>query len=125
VLFFLVPRVFAFAFNIVKKFLDEYTLSKIFIYKSDRKKWLPVLLENIDASQLPLYYGGTMVDADNNDDPKCAHKISWGGKVPKEMYIDRCDDHLNNNDTFKEVTIKKGHKLKLEFNCADSGCFLK
>lgn len=67
------PRVFAFAFGIVKKFLNAYTLSKIQIYKSDQKKWLPKILEKVDISQVPLYYGGTMTG--ENGDPKCLNKV--------------------------------------------------
>lgn len=70
---FSVPKVFAIVFNIVKKFLDEYTLSKIMIYKNESKKWLPKMLEHVDPSQLPKYYGGTQTDEDG--DPKCMHKV--------------------------------------------------
>lgn len=72
--FFAAPRVFAFAFGIVKKFLNAYTLSKIQIYKSDQKKWLPKILEKVDISQVPLFYGGTMTG--ENGDPKCLNKVS-------------------------------------------------
>lgn len=69
------PRVFAFAFSIVKKFLNAYTLSKIQIYKSDQKKWLPKILEKVDISQVPLFYGGTMTG--ENGDPKCLNKVRF------------------------------------------------
>lgn len=72
----LVPKVFAIVFNIVKKFLDEYTLSKIMIFKNDSKKWLPKMLEHVDRSQIPKYYGGTQTDEDG--DPKCTHKVNDG-----------------------------------------------
>lgn len=70
---FIVPKVFAIVFNIVKRFLDEYTLSKILIFKQDSKKWLPKLLDHVDPSQLPKYFGGTQTDEDG--DPKCMHKV--------------------------------------------------
>lgn len=44
------------------------------IYKSDRKKWLPAILERVDESQLPAYFGGTLTDEDGN--PKCVTKVS-------------------------------------------------
>lgn len=116
------PKIFSFAFNIVKKFLDEYTLSKISIYKADQKKWLPAILDKVDASQLPQFYGGNLTDADGN--PKCIEKICWGGKVPKELYVAK-EEHFNNNNTFKETVIKKGSKMKLYFDVVDEGCFLK
>lgn len=70
---FAVPKVFAFVFNIVRKFLDEYTLSKIHIYKQESNKWLPDLLEQVDKSQIPQYFGGTMTDPDGS--PKCMTKV--------------------------------------------------
>jgi len=116
------PKVFAFAFNVVKKFLDEYTLSKIQIYKSDRNKWLPAILDKVDPENLPKYFGGEMTDADGN--PRCESKICYGGRVPKELYIKK-DDGLGNNNTHTEAVIKKGGKIKLEFVCNEPGCFLK
>lgn len=68
------PKVFAIVFNIVKRFLDEYTLGKILIFKHDSKKWLPKMLEHVDASQIPKYFGGTQTDEDG--DPKCMHKVT-------------------------------------------------
>ena len=56
------------------KFLDEYTIGKIHIYKSDRKKWLPAILERVDASQIPKYYGGDLTDADGNI--QCLEKVN-------------------------------------------------
>lgn len=65
---------FAIAFNAVKRFLNEITISKINILKRDPKKWQTVLLNNIPADQLPKAYGGEMVDPDGN--PKCTMKVS-------------------------------------------------
>lgn len=59
----------------MKKFLDEYTISKIFLFKSDSKKWLPKILELVDESQLPKCFGGTMTDPDGN--PKCITKVIY------------------------------------------------
>lgn len=116
------PKVFAFAYNMVKKFLGEYTIDKIKIYKSDQNKWLPAILDRCPASQIPKYFGGSQTDDDGN--PKCEKKLCWGGKVPKSMYTSK-EDSFNNNLTFTETEIKKGGKLKLVFDCEDSGCFLK
>uniref|UniRef100_A0A336MG47 CSON000939 protein n=1 Tax=Culicoides sonorensis TaxID=179676 RepID=A0A336MG47_CULSO len=119
------PKVFAFAFNIVKKFFDEYTLSKIQIYRADRNKWLPVLLEKVDKSQLPKYLGGELTDDDGN--PRCEKIICFGGRVPKELYVTQDDGFIsNNNETvYEEAIIKKGGQLKLQFECTEPGCYLK
>jgi len=73
------PTIFSFFFNIVKQFLDEYTISKINLYNSNQSKWLPAILERVHPSVLPKYYGGEMTDPDGN--PKCVGKICWGGKI--------------------------------------------
>lgn len=119
----LAPKVFAFAFNIVKKFLDEYTLSKIQIFKADIKKWQPVLMERVDASNLPQHYGGTKVD--ENGDPKCGAFIKWGGKVPKDSYKSKDTATEDPNAEFVETHIKKGGRLKMDFESKSAGCFLK
>ena len=50
------PMLFAALYAIVKGFLDERTRSKIRIHSSN---WQPVLLEAIDAENLPTFLGGT------------------------------------------------------------------
>ncbi|XP_070492722.1 SEC14-like protein 4 [Chironomus tepperi] len=116
------PKIFSFGFNIIKKFLDEYTLSKISIYKHNKHKWLPAILERVDAASLPVYFGGELTDKDGN--PKCLEKICWGGKIPKKFYISE-EDTFNNTSTYKTTVVKKGSKLKLHFEVEDSGVFLK
>lgn len=118
----LAPKIFSFAFNIVKKFLDEYTISKINIYKHNQSKWLPAILERVDASYLPKYYGGELTDSDGNI--KCLEKIHWGGKIPKSFYITE-EDSYNSTSSYQTVYVKKGSKLKLNFDVEDSGVFLK
>jgi hypothetical protein len=58
---------------VVKNFLNDYTLKKIQIIKSDRGKWLPVLLEAIDCDELPVHFGGTLTDPDGN--PRYTTKV--------------------------------------------------
>jgi hypothetical protein len=116
------PKIFSFAFSIVKKFLDEYTLSKINIYKQNRNKWLPAILERVDKSHLPAHYGGALTDSDGN--PKCVEKICWGGKVPKSYYITE-EDSYNNTTSYQTVVVKTGSKLKLNFEVEDSGVYIK
>lgn len=57
----------------VKRFLNDYTLGKISIYKSDPRKWMKVLRENIPLDILPKYFGGDLVDPDG--DSKCPSKV--------------------------------------------------
>lgn len=75
---------FAIAFSVVRKFLNEYTLGKIQIFKNDPKKWKKALLENIDENNLPKYYGGELVDPDGN--PKYTSKV-WHFKTEFNLVI--------------------------------------
>lgn len=97
-------------------------MSKIMIFKQGSDKWLPKMLEHVDASQIPKYFGGTMTDEDG--DPKCKTKICWGGRIPKDMYNKRNEDKDNNNENYVDTTINKGGKLKLEFQCDTPGSVL-
>ncbi|KAF6206778.1 hypothetical protein GE061_018014 [Apolygus lucorum] len=122
-MFLLVPKVFAFAFSLVKNLLNDYTLSKIHIYKSEPHKWKPVLLENIAPDQLPEIYGGTMVDPDGN--PSCPSKVKPGGKVPKSFYLKNQIVENDRKDEYKFTTVKKGDKLCLDFDVDTPGSFLR
>lgn len=113
------PKVFAFAFSVAKKFMNEYTLSKIQIYKTDRAKWQEAILSNIPRDQLPVYFGGTLKDPDGN--PKLGTKICLGGKIPREMYVANTDKDKENLTT---VTIKKGGKLELDMPASEMGSVL-
>nr|XP_033185047.1 SEC14-like protein 2 isoform X3 [Bombus vancouverensis nearcticus] len=113
------PKVFAFAFSVTKKFMNEYTLSKIQIYKSDPARWQTAIFSNIDRDQVPAFFGGTLKDPDGN--PKLGTKICLGGKVPKEMYVNNTEKDMEN---FTTVTIKKGGKLELDIPASEMGSLL-
>lgn len=56
-------------------FLDKNVVDQIRIFGTNKEEWKAALLEEIDADQLPVYYGGTMTD--ENDDPKCLSKVNY------------------------------------------------
>lgn len=114
------PKVFSVAFNFIKKFMDDYTRSKICIFNHGSAKWQKLLFEHLDPKIFPKYYGGELTDEDG--DPKCKSKICWGGKVPEEMYTKR--DDKNNNANYIDTVIEKGKKLKIELNCDIAGSVL-
>ncbi|XP_076673921.1 SEC14-like protein 2 [Andrena cerasifolii] len=114
------PKVFAFAFSVAKKFMNEYTLSKIQIYKADPAKWQPAIFSNVDRDQVPAFFGGTLTDPDGN--PKLGTKICLGGKVPKEMYASNLEKDKQTD--FTTVTIKKGGKLELDVAASEIGSLL-
>ncbi|XP_030565422.1 SEC14-like protein 2 [Drosophila novamexicana] len=105
------PKLFSVAFNIVKKFLDENTTSKIHIYKSGSDKWQQQLFSHVDPQKFPKCWGGQLVD--KFGDPKCKSLMIWGGKLPEELYIDQSSQQSDKN--FTEAQVPKGDKLKLNF----------
>lgn len=111
------PKVFAFAFSVAKKFMNEYTLSKIQIFKADPSKWQAAIFSNISKDQVPAFFGGTLKDPDSN--PKLGTKICLGGKVPQEMYVTN-----DSKENFTTVTIKKGGKLELNMTALEIGSLL-
>ncbi|XP_028050292.1 SEC14-like protein 2 isoform X2 [Monomorium pharaonis] len=113
------PRVFAFAFSIVKKFMDDYTLSKMQIYKAEPIKWQAAILKLIPSNQLPAHYGGTLTDSDGN--PKYTSKICQGGKIPKELYTKNMD---KTNEDYTTVVVRKGGKLEFDISAPEVGSIL-
>jgi len=61
---------------LLKPFLHERTKNKVSIYGSDSAAWKAAILQDVDAAQLPVFYGGTMTDPDGN--PQCLTKVSDG-----------------------------------------------
>lgn len=105
------PKLFSVAFNIVKKFLDENTTSKIVIYKSGVDRWQQQLFSHVDRKGFPKAWGGELVD--KTGDPQCKSMMIWGGKLPEELYIDQ--NNQQSDKDFTETQVPKGDKLKLNF----------
>jgi len=116
------PKVFTFAFNILKNILTGNTMNKFIIYKADPSKWKPALAAAIDSDQYPAFLGGNLRDPDG--DPRYITKINQGGKVPKEFYS-KNDKKLSNSDDMTLVNIKKGDKLYLKYTVTVPQSFLR
>ncbi|NWI55118.1 S14L2 protein, partial [Calyptomena viridis] len=76
------PKIFPVAYNLVKHFLSEDTRKKVVVLGSN---WKEILQKYIDPGQIPVEYGGTLMDPDG--DPKCSSKINYGGDVPQSYYV--------------------------------------
>nr|CAH0109508.1 unnamed protein product [Daphnia galeata] len=114
------PKLFTVIFNILKPFVAQETQAKMKIFSSNRKEWTAALLEEIDADQLPAFYGGTMVDPDG--DPKCPSKFNMGGKVPYSYYLSNsapvAKDYM---ETMNIIAGSSGcKKLKYKVDVANS-----
>ena len=75
IVFITAPKVFALAFSIAKKFMNEYTISKIQIYKADPVRWKSEILKMVSKDQLPEHFGGTLKDPDGN--PRLTTKVCY------------------------------------------------
>ncbi|XP_014371048.2 SEC14-like protein 2 [Papilio machaon] len=115
------PKVFSLAFSVIKKFMHEYTISKIKIYGTDERKWQAAVLEMIDREQLPAHYGGTLVD--ENGDPRCSLMVKPGGKVPKSYYSKNAPSEQSKE--YKRVTVKTGEKHSIDLLCMEEESVLK
>ncbi|XP_057372737.1 SEC14-like protein 2 [Daphnia carinata] len=115
-----VPSYFAMIYSISKSFIPECDALKIKLFGNNKNEWMPALLEEIDADQLPAHYGGTMTDPDG--DPKCPSKVVMGGKVPHSYYL--CNKPPMAKDYMETVNIMAGgsgrKKLKFKVDIAGS-----
>ena len=62
----------------MKPFMHKGTVDKIRIFDCNKDEWSRALLEEIDADQLPVHYGGALTHS--NGDPKCPNLV---GHLPR------------------------------------------
>lgn len=78
------PRYFPLFWKIIRPFLSDLTARKLALFGRDEQAWKKALLDEIDADQLPRYWGGTQTDPDGN--PRCPSVVIDGGVVPTRYY---------------------------------------
>ncbi|XP_041344918.1 SEC14-like protein 2 isoform X3 [Pyrgilauda ruficollis] len=110
------PKLFPVAYNLVKHFLSEDTRKKVVVLGSN---WKEVLQKYIDPAQIPVEYGGTLVDPDG--DPKCSSKINYGGDVPHHYYV---RDQLAQKYEHS-VVVNRGSSHQVEYEILFPGCVLR
>ncbi|XP_066507129.1 SEC14-like protein 2 isoform X2 [Hoplias malabaricus] len=110
------PKIFPIAYNLIKHFLCEETRRKIIVVGSE---WKDVLQKYVAPDQLPLAYGGTLMDPDG--DPYCKSMIKYGGVVPKSYYIR--DSVKVQYDSL--ITISRGSDHQLEYEVLVPNCLLR
>lgn len=116
-----VSRPFTFVYNVIlKPFIHPATSEKIKIFASNEDEWKAALLEEIDADQLPAFFGGTLTE---NGDPKCPSKFNMGGSVPKSYYLTTSAPVPKKYmDTLNVIA---GGKKKLKFKVDDVNSILR
>nr|KAG5713252.1 hypothetical protein BaRGS_007779 [Batillaria attramentaria] len=103
------PKIFPIAYNLIRPILSEDTVKKIQIHGTNYKQ---ALMKHIDADQLPVHWGGTMVDPDG--DPFCSSRVCMGGEVPEEYYI----QDLTATEGFTEASVGRGSSLQVDVEVA-------
>ncbi|XP_071790244.1 SEC14-like protein 3 isoform X2 [Asterias amurensis] len=110
------PKMFTVGFNLIKPFLSEETAAKAVIVDSH---YHDKLFNLISKENVPIHYGGTAVDSDN--DPKCQSKICFGGKVPRSYYLSDQFDY----DSMSVIYVANGSHLDLRYSVKKPGSVLK
>lgn len=112
------PLGFTAAFAIIKPLLDQVTIDKIKVFGVDRVEWENALLQEIDADQLPISYGGTKADPDGRFDFDAVQK------VPESYYINQ-DRLVPNESRLKPLFIASGTAKEFEFKIERDGMLLR
>lgn len=98
-----VPKPFFVLYSIIKPLLSAETESKVKIFGHDG--WKEALLEDIDASVLPVHWGGTRVDPINGS-PYCESVVNPGGTIPESYYLSN-KKHLSEAEDTRALHIPK------------------
>jgi len=115
------PRLFTLLFNMVKPMLSQATIEKFRIYGCNQEEWKAALLEDIDADQLPVAYGGTLTDPDG--DPECPSKITIGGTIPTSYY--RSNVKLVPTENMQSATVLSSNRKKIKYEVTEPFSSLK
>ncbi|XP_023237938.1 SEC14-like protein 2 isoform X1 [Centruroides sculpturatus] len=111
------PFVFQIALALLKPFISDTSYSKIQVFGKD--DWKDVLLTEIDASDLPVRWGGTKVGV--NGEPDCSDIISPGGIVPKSYYLQESQSFTNENDVETlEIGLKSSATVDIYISESDA-----
>ncbi|KAL5478140.1 hypothetical protein EMCRGX_G025029 [Ephydatia muelleri] len=110
------PRIFPALYNVVKRFIDENTKSKIVVLGAN---WKEELLQYISPDQLPQAYGGTRCEPD----PMCTNFITVGGDIPPEYYLTNLTE--TSKEDMESVLVSRGSSYEREFTVELPGTVIR
>jgi len=110
------PRIFPLLWKICRPLISEDMKAKIHVLGNN---YSSVLLEYIDAEELPVFLGGLKTDPDGN--PRCPSLVCQGGQVPNSFYLTNTADTSNMEST----CIANGEKFKMEIKVEEQGSILR
>ncbi|XP_048763244.2 retinal-binding protein-like [Ostrea edulis] len=110
------PGIFPLLYKMCRPLISEDMKKKIHVIGGDYKEYL---LKYIDATNLPVCYGGALTDPDG--DPTCRTMICYGGEVPKHYYLQTADFQ----EQMQSAVIPRGEKLNIDVQVDRKGSILK
>ncbi len=103
---------------IIKPLLHQATIEKIKVFGTDKTAWKAALLEEIDADQLPVNYGGTMADPNGKFDFKKRQE------VPESYYINQ-EKPVPDKSRMTSMVLSSGSFKEIEFHVERDGSILR
>lgn len=114
-----VPHLSSVIYNAFKPLLSEKIKKRIIILGSN---WKSEIVQHVDPNILPVYYGGRLVD--ENNDPKCSKSIVYTTEVPSSFYwIPSKSDPKSEELTL--LTVSAGTYQFVTIEIEEAGSILK
>lgn len=85
--------------------------------------WKQKLLQDIDAAELPVHWGGTKVDLIDRD-PSCPSLVTPGGLVPCSYYT-APSRRFSIDQQLDTILVEKKTFQTIEINVEEPGTMLK
>ena len=84
--------------------------------------WKEALLQEADAAEIPVFYGGTATGPDG--DPKCEHAIRYGGDIPLSIYFQAQGRHeriLPDGAELTSLNIPRSRAVRIRLPVLQAG----
>ncbi|GFX50540.1 SEC14-like protein 2 [Trichonephila clavipes] len=111
------PVYFNVVYSVLKPVLPPIVIEKIRCY--GHTGWKEVLLELMDADELPAFLGGKKTDPDG--DPSCKTFIRYAQPVPDCYFLCNIKKTLDNDPNAEKLNIARSSKEELYFDVEKGG----
>ncbi|XP_037075690.1 SEC14-like protein 2 [Pollicipes pollicipes] len=115
------PTIFSIAWALISPLLHEVTRSKVRLFGT--AGWQDELLKLMEPDQLPVFWGGSLVDADG--DARCPSRICFAVSVPRELLTTREQLVALEKQLPHHVQVKAGSRARHPVQVEASGCRLR
>ncbi|XP_055931416.1 SEC14-like protein 2 isoform X1 [Argiope bruennichi] len=114
-------RYFPILFNFTKLVIAPAVFKKIKIF--GREGWQEVLLDIVNADELPAFLGGKKTDPDGN--PLCHSFVVHPQEVPKHYYLKKSEKKFSKSAEAEKLILYPFSKEKLTFEIKNAHSFLE